>query len=369
MAHLGRLTKENKIGGSCGFSRLMVFHHSFNYGIIASYLIRDSGGFMRNSSRLLILVVIAVVLALFSSCNIVKSKKDASKSGLDERVEQLKVMIEKGDTAAARKLFISLETKLKKGVGVFKVWYYFALYAQEESVRAEYGKKFLAETTMPPTLSKQKVDIYRVMGEDASHRGDLEQAREFFKTAIVEAGEEKLKVLLQAKLAQLEILGKPALAIGADTWINTSSLGLALENLKGQAVVLVFRAPWCEGSRSLTPLLNKLYNEHKAKGLMIIDCVKLYGFFQEDNQIKEALTAAEEIALLRKYITRNKISFPTALANEGTHFETYKVSAIPALFFIDKTGAVADIQIGSGNNAQIESKIKKILEVKSDGKS
>jgi len=45
-------------------------------------------------------------------------------------------------------------------------------------------------------------------------------------------------------------------------------------------------------------------------------------------------------------------------------FETYKISAIPTMVFIDKEGKVAHIEMGAGNPQEITNRIKKLLEGK-----
>jgi hypothetical protein len=324
---------------------------------------------MRKRINIPFLFVILVILILMPACQLIKSQKKTKTQGLDENIEELKILIEKGESKAAQKLFADLEMKLKKGVGVYKVWYYFALNSEDEAIRAMYGKKFLDEINLPPNLSRLKIDVFQVLADDAGGKGNLQEARELLNQALTIAGEKSVKTLLQSRLAQLELMRKPAPEISADTWINTSSLGLALKNLNGQAILLVFRSPWCEASGKLTPVLNNLFNKYKSQGLMIIDCIKLYGYFQTDTNRKDALPAGEEIELIREYIAKNKIIFPVALNREGTHFESYKVAVLPSIIFIAKDGTVADIEIGSGNHNDIESKVKNILEVKSDGKS
>ncbi len=94
---------------------------------------------------------------------------------------------------------------------------------------------------------------------------------------------------------------------------------------------------------------------------MVIGCTKLYGRSSDDLNKKGKVNAAEELALIQKYLEINQISYPVLVGGEGRSFDTYAVTAVPTLVFIDRRGMVATIQSGSGTPQKIREKIKSLL--------
>ena len=76
------------------------------------------------------------------------------------------------------------------------------------------------------------------------------------------------------------------------------------------------------------------------------------------------VAAAEELALIQKYLARQRISYPTAIASEGLAFDAYAVTAIPTMVFVDRSGRVAYVKTGSGTARQIRDMIAALLEEK-----
>jgi len=109
------------------------------------------------------------------------------------------------------------------------------------------------------------------------------------------------------------------------------------------------------------PSLLEQYEQNKGKGLLVIGYTRLYGRYIDDMEKKDKVGAAEELLLLKKYLARKKISYPVAVANEGSGFDTFGVAAIPALVFIDRSGQVAFSKTGAGNIKQIQDKIASLL--------
>lgn len=128
--------------------------------------------------------------------------------------------------------------------------------------------------------------------------------------------------------------GKPAPPIQV---VTTSGQKVTLANYRGHVLVIEFFATWCEGCNASLPHLISYNKEYGKKGLQILG---LNPGVRGDN-----------LDVVRRFIRDKKINFPVALVDDDLLID-YGVSPIPAIFIIDKKGAL--IQKYVGFNPEIE---------------
>ena len=126
-------------------------------------------------------------------------------------------------------------------------------------------------------------------------------------------------------------------------------------------MIIDFWAPWCPPCRQVIPTLAKDYNELKDKGLVVIGFTKLYGSYRDDIQNKGQVEAEEEKKLIQGFVERWQLAYPIAISDKGEDFNDYGVSGIPTMVFIDKAGRVYEVKVGSGDEAALTAKIRKLL--------
>ncbi len=280
----------------------------------------------------------------------------------EAKLVKVQSLIYQQNSDEALKILKSIEKKIEQGLELLSVYLYFALYSQDNKVAEEYANKFLNSTEIPRELSQYKANVYRNLSAIAMNKNEPAKARKMLKKGISTAEDRGMKLSLEVELEQLQLIGKTAPTISAETWIN--SFPLALERLKGKVVVIDFWATWCDPCRTVIPWLIEQYIKHKDKGLVIIGLTKLYGDFSDDTGDKGRVSKTTEIQLLRAFVQRHKIPYPVAIAAEGINSEIYKVSAIPTMVFINRKGEVNHIKVGAGNENFIKDKIKELLEEK-----
>jgi thiol-disulfide isomerase/thioredoxin len=122
---------------------------------------------------------------------------------------------------------------------------------------------------------------------------------------------------------------------------------LNLAKLKGRVVVLDFWATWCGPCRMEIPSFVKLYPLYHPKGLEIVG-------------LSVETLNSQPAGYFDQFIKNFSIPYPTGFAGANT-IKAYGIESIPATYFIDKTGKIAQVFIGVHPEAEITGAIEKLL--------
>lgn len=119
---------------------------------------------------------------------------------------------------------------------------------------------------------------------------------------------------------------------------------VSLGELKGKPVWVVFGASWCAGCQAEVPDIEAAYRAYGPKGLVIL-----------------GVNITEDQAAVRDYAQRVGITFPIGADPESAVADAYRVSAIPAHFFIDSSGVLREVRQGSVSNDTITTSLKGLM--------
>ncbi|WP_207708957.1 TlpA family protein disulfide reductase [Heliomicrobium undosum] len=110
----------------------------------------------------------------------------------------------------------------------------------------------------------------------------------------------------------------------------------SLSAYKGKPVVVNFWASWCQPCRNEMPDLNEFAKEYEGK-------VAVLGV---------NLTFNDKEKDVRNLVQKLDIKFPILLDNDPNNLaaEAYRIQPIPATFFIDKDGNIADVLVGAARS-------------------
>lgn len=96
---------------------------------------------------------------------------------------------------------------------------------------------------------------------------------------------------------------------------------VALDSLRGKAVILDFWASWCGPCRQSFPWMNELQKRYGEKGLAIV-----------------AVNLDKDREFAKSFLSEVPASFTIAFDPSGKTAESYKVKAMPTTFLISADG-------------------------------
>jgi len=119
---------------------------------------------------------------------------------------------------------------------------------------------------------------------------------------------------------------------------------VSLDQYKGKVVLLDFWATFCAPCIKAMPKLQKLHEQHAAKGFAVIGIA----------------TDEEGSKVVSPLVSKTKVKYPILLTNEAA-WKEYGVETLPALFLIDRKGQIVKRFGGGTDHKTIEREVEKVL--------
>ncbi|MCL5611360.1 MAG: TlpA family protein disulfide reductase [Chloroflexi bacterium] len=120
-----------------------------------------------------------------------------------------------------------------------------------------------------------------------------------------------------------------------------------LSELKGKAVLVNLWATWCPPCRAEMPTIEKIYEEYKDKGLVVLGVDTT----SQDNPLDIA-----------PFLTQYGITFPILLDEVGSVAQKYDLRSLPSSFFISRDGTINEVVIGGPmSEALLRTRVEEIL--------
>jgi peroxiredoxin len=135
-------------------------------------------------------------------------------------------------------------------------------------------------------------------------------------------------------------VGKPAPDFAATT---VDGKAVRLSDFKGQPVWLTFGASWCQPCRAENPDIKATYEKYKDSGLVVL-----------------AIFISEDSAAVTDYADRIGLSY-LKVADPNTKIASqYRILGIPSHYFIDSSGVLRQMKIGSLDTTAMEAALQGI---------
>ena len=275
------------------------------------------------------------------------------------RFQKVRVLQSRKNFQEALEIFRPLEEKVQVNEQYLDILFNFAYEAPELKDQEYFTRRLLALNHWPDNDLSFKSDMIENLALLEKMKGNPAAARQILDQGIAELSGTGHEKSLQSTLQLLDMIGKPAPALMAETWLNSKEFKLS--DQQGKVLVIDFWAPWCGPCRTVIPALVEIYKQNVDNGLVVLGYTRLYGRYSDERQRLPEVEPKDEIRLTSEFLKRFDMTYPVAIANGKEGFETYHIRGIPTLIMIDRQGRVADFKIGSGNEQYVKDKIQELL--------
>jgi thiol-disulfide isomerase/thioredoxin len=275
------------------------------------------------------------------------------------RFHKVRVLQSTNKYVEALELFRPIEKKVAVNEQYLDVLFNFAFEAPDLKDQEYFSRELFNLNKWPENDLRYKSDIIENLALLEKMKGNAEEARKILNRGIAELTGTGSETSLQATLNLMDLIGKTAPELTAETWFNSKAFNLS--DHQGKVVIIDFWAPWCAPCRVIIPTLVEIYQQNKDKGLVLLGYTRLYGHYRDERQRFDKVEPKEEIRLTREFLKRFNMVYPVAIAKGKEGFESYYIRGIPTLIMIDKQGQVADFKIGSGNEQFVKDRIQQLL--------
>jgi cytochrome c biogenesis protein CcmG/thiol:disulfide interchange protein DsbE len=144
--------------------------------------------------------------------------------------------------------------------------------------------------------------------------------------------------------SEAQLVGKPAPNFSLRVVVNSDKPTLAMNELQGSAVLLDFWATWCKPCQAEAPIVNKIAQRYKERGLVVV-----------------GVDTDEPDGQARGWALAHGLSYPIVYDADSEAAGAYGVHNMPTLVVVSKTGKVVAVREGVTDDDELESLVKQAL--------
>jgi thiol-disulfide isomerase/thioredoxin len=218
---------------------------------------------------------------------------------------------------------------------------------------AEVRREILTEK---PDLTVPLGAAIETEGRLRAQRDGRGSALRFLESEFARAEDTELKCRIRKNVNLLSLEGQPAPEIKAAEGVGAAPQKLA--DLKGKPVLLFLWAHWCGDCRAQAPIIGRVLEKYRPRGLAVVAPTRLFGTGAEN----KPATPAEEKSQIEKvwkefYGMLDGVSAPL----DTETMVRYGVSSNPTLVLVDKKGLVRLFTPTRMSEAELSRRIEELL--------
>jgi len=123
---------------------------------------------------------------------------------------------------------------------------------------------------------------------------------------------------------------------------------VTLSDFRDQAVLVNLWATWCPPCRAEMSAIQKLYDEYKDQGFVVLAV---------------NMTYQDDARAVLPFTQENNLAFPILLEETGSMAKSYELRSLPSSFFINRDGFIQEVVIGGPmSEALLRTRIETILQ-------
>ncbi len=119
---------------------------------------------------------------------------------------------------------------------------------------------------------------------------------------------------------------------------------VALDDLRGQVVLINLWATWCPPCRAEMPAIQQAYERFRDQGFVVL-----------------AVNQQEDAARVVAYMNEQRLTFPALLDSDALVGAAYQVRVLPSSFFLDRRGVIRAVYRGPMSRGMIEGTIEQLI--------
>jgi thiol-disulfide isomerase/thioredoxin len=174
-------------------------------------------------------------------------------------------------------------------------------------------------------------------------QGDqFDAARKAFQLLLKESQNPAIRGFSASRLAQLELIGKPAPAIqGTD--LDGKPVNLA--ELKGSVVLVVFWASWCLPSSAEVATLDQVYSIYQKRGFRVVG-------INVDTVPNNGAKLEALLPNIKRFLLDNNVRWPNLVNGMGSndYAKAYGITEVPSNVLIGRDGTVIHFDLSPRKN-------------------
>ncbi len=210
-----------------------------------------------------------------------------------------------------------------------------------------------AEPYLPLALGT----AYEVEAEALFAQGKRAAALRLLQNALAQWHETSLADRLQKNINLMTLEGRPMPLLRETEWIGTKPVSPMAWH--GKVLLLFFWAHWCADCKAEAPVIAKLAEEMKARGLLVLAPTRRYGYTFDDDHAPPAKETPFIAKVFERYYQRIPLD---GVPVDAGNFRRFGVSTTPTIVLVDRRGIVRLYHPGVMPEEELRAAIEPLLQ-------